>query len=69
MEIGCNNEDFIDFVLKTYPNIIFQKPTTYDYYINCTIYESSNIQNKNQVIIQDNKHFYISHEVFTHFLI
>ena len=64
MQIGCKNEDFINYVLKNYPYIIFQCPEEYDYCINCTIYEPSNVQNKNQVILKDNKHFYISHEVF-----
>jgi hypothetical protein len=64
MQIGYENQDFINYILKYHPYIIFECPESYDYYINCTIYAPSNIQNKNQITIEDNKHFYISHEVF-----
>lgn len=64
LQVGRKNEDFINYVLKNHPYIIFERPRTYDYYINCTIYNPSNRLNKNQSIIKDDKHFYISHEVF-----
>jgi hypothetical protein len=64
LDIFNKNEDFNNFVSNKYHNIILGNPDFYDYYINCTIYEKSNIKNKNQIVIDDNKHFYISHEVF-----
>jgi len=62
--INNSNIDFINLIKSTFNNVFFEKPIYYDYYINCTIYEPSNSMNKNQQIIEDNKHFYIAHEVF-----
>ena len=58
------NPHFIEIVNKEFNNVFFKTIDTYDYYINTTIYEASNIQNKKQKIINDEKHFYISHEIF-----
>ena len=66
IELLSNNKniDFINLIKSQFNNVFFEKPTFYDYYINCTIYDSSNSMNKNQKVIEDDKHFYISHEVF-----
>lgn len=64
LQVGDKNQDFKNYVLTNYPYAIFARPEKYDYYINCTIYRPHSIENRNQVIIADDKHFYISHEVF-----
>jgi hypothetical protein len=47
---------FIDYIKVKYPNIILSTIQDYDYFINCTIYRPENL-------INDGKHFYISHIV------
>lgn len=51
-----DNTSFIKYIKDTYPSIIFENITDYDYCINCTIYMPAET-------INDGKHFYISHTV------
>lgn len=53
-----NNNDFKDYIKKKYNNIIFEKPSYYNYYINCTIYDKD-FNN----ILDNPKYIYISHEI------
>jgi len=55
-----NNRSFIDYIIKKYPYVRIGIPTTYDYYINSTIYP----QHYDNIKDQDTTtHFYISHRV------
>jgi len=53
------DKNFILYIKNVYPNIKFKIPHRYDYYINCTVYP-----NKFR-FINDGRHYYISHEVFS----
>jgi hypothetical protein len=52
------NDSFTKYIKDRYPNILLTKPKKYDYFINCSMYEKYISQ-----IINDNKHFYIVHEI------
>ena len=52
-------EDFIMFIRNKFPNVNLAITEEYDYKIDCTIYPEDK---KN--LMDDEKHFYISHEVF-----
>jgi hypothetical protein len=52
-------EDFVMFIRNKFPNVNLAITEEYDYKIDCTIYPEDK---KN--LINDEKHFYISHEVF-----
>ena len=52
-------EDFIMFIRNKFPNLNLAITEEYDYKIDCTIYPEDK---KN--LINDEKHFYISHEIF-----
>lgn len=51
------NDIFKKYITEQYPKCKYETPQKYDFYINCTIY-LNDISN----IINDGKHFYISHE-------
>lgn len=55
------NISFQSYILTKYPNIQFKRPTDYDYYIDCTIYD------KNYDTIEHNSvtKVYIAHEITT----
>jgi len=53
------NSSFRKYIREKYPSIILSKPKKFDYSISCTIYEKQKDR-----IIKDEKHFYVSHEVF-----
>lgn len=55
------NKIFKKYIAEKYPNIKLQKPETYDYFINCTIYEKNLLSNS--IKLNSKKHYYISHEV------
>jgi len=58
--LSCYFEkSFLMYVKCKYPRIKFGVPVKYDYYINCTVYPNKFTQ------INDGRHFYISHDVFT----
>ena len=52
-------EDFVMFIRNKFPNVVLSITEEYDYKIDCTIYPEDK---KN--LIDDEKHFYISHEIF-----
>ena len=52
-------EDFVMFIRNKFPYVYLSITEEYDYKIDCTIYPKDK---KN--LIDDEKHFYISHEVF-----
>lgn len=52
-------EDFVMFIRNKFPNVVLSITEEYDYKIDCTIYP----ENKKN-LIDDEKHFYISHEIF-----
>jgi hypothetical protein len=52
------NNSFTKYIKDKYPNILLIIPEKYDYFINCSIYEKNLSQ-----ITNDDKHFYIAHEI------
>jgi hypothetical protein len=56
----CKNTSFEEYIINKYPNIKFGNLQTYDYYINCTIYDKDfNYLDKDEKSIKR----YISHEI------
>jgi len=56
-----SNKLFEKYITERYPNIKWQKPDTYDYFINCTIYEKD--LSNNLIKLNSDTHYYISHEI------
>ena len=52
------NYSFTEYIKQHYPHIKLEKPASYDFCINCTIYPKQRDR-----IINDGKHFYICHTV------
>lgn len=52
------DKHLINYLKNKYEYLNLSKPKRYDYFINCTLYE-----NDIKTIINDNKHFYIAHEI------
>jgi hypothetical protein len=52
-----DNKSFKEYITIKYPNVILEKPKTYDYYVNCTVY------NRTQGLKSDPNYKYIAHEV------
>ena len=52
-------EDFVMFIRNKFPNVNLAITEEYDYKIDCTIYPEDK-----KKLMDDEKHFYISHEVF-----
>lgn len=58
---GINNNEYINYISKKYPNIKFNKDVNYNYKIYSTIYPSQLNYYKNE--LQKKNIFFISHEV------
>ena len=58
------DEVFAEFIKTKYPDIKYEIPTVYDYYIQCTFYAREHFLKNYK---EDEKHYYISHEYIEEF--